>query len=83
MPTYFALLHKHRSRYAIRFPDFPDCEIAGDVFEDVYREAAGVLRTHLRQLRGRGKTIPEPSDRDAIQEIPNAKRGLLLRVDVP
>jgi len=83
MPTYFALLHKHRSRYAIRFPDFPDCEIAGDVLEDMYREAAGVLRTHLRQLRGRGKTIPEPSERDAIQGMPNAKRGLLLRVDVP
>ena len=83
MATYFALLHKQRSGFAVRFPDFPACETAGEAFEDVYGDAEHVLRAHVRQLREQGDTIPEPSERDAIQEIPNATRGLLLRVDVP
>ncbi len=82
MPTYFALLRKDRLHYVVTFPDFPDCEASGASFEDVYGSAARVLRALVREMEERGEPLPEPRDRDAINEIPNADQGLLLRVDV-
>ena len=82
MPTYFALLHKGRSHYVVAFPDFPDCQTSGASFEDVYGSAPQVLRAHVREMAERGEPLPEPCDRDTINEIPSANQCLLLRVDV-
>ncbi len=82
MLTYFAILHKNHSGYVVTFPDFPTCRVPGESFEEAYKSAAAVLRTHVREMAERGEPLPEPCDRDAINEIPNADQGLLLRVDV-
>ena len=82
MLTYFAILHKNHSGYVVTFPDFPTCQVQGESFEKAYESAAAGLRAHVREMAERGEPPPEPSDRDAIVEIPNANQGLLLRMDV-
>ena len=82
MLTYFAILHKNHSGYVVTFPDFPTCQMQGESFEKAYESAAAGLRAHVREMAERGEPPPEPCDRDAIVEIPNANQGLLLRVDV-
>ena len=82
MLTYFAILHKNHSGYVVTFPDFPTCQVQGESFEKAYESAAAGLRAHVREMTERGEPPPEPCDRDAIVEIPNANQGLLLRVDI-
>ncbi len=82
MLTYFALLHKNHSGYVVTFPDFPTCQMQGESFEKAYESAAAGLRAHVREMAERGEPLPEPCDRNAINEIPSANQGLLLRVDV-
>ncbi len=82
MLTYFAILHKNHSGYVVTFPDFPTCQVPSESFEEAYESAVAGLRAHVREMAERGEPLPEPCDRGAIDEIPNADQGLLLRVDV-
>ncbi len=82
MLTYFAILHKNHSGYVVTFPDFPTCQVPGGSFEEAYESAAAVLQAHVQEMAERGQPLPEPCNRDAIEAIPNANQGLLLRVDV-
>lgn len=83
MTTYIAYLReKPDGRFAIEFPDLPECVTVGDYPERAIAEAGEDLVRHLTTLLNFGYPAPTPSGEAELSKDPRRGDAQLVAFDV-
>jgi hypothetical protein len=78
--TYVAIHVDDGSSVKAWLPDFPGLSLAGDRLSDTLTQMPLLLERHVKEMRGRGESLPEPTTPDLwaiYAEHPDALVGFV------
>lgn len=83
MTTYIAYLRQNDDgRYAVEFPDLPECVTVGENPGQVSARAGDDLARHLTALMNFGYPAPPPSSEEQVARDPRRGTAELMAFDV-